>query len=109
MTNDGNLTLDTFIAQVYDIDFVGTGPREAHESRVKVIRIVQHLWELLEASHRMLMKALHENRIHAEALEIALNGIESWGGDWGGDRWRITLKEARAKLAELEVQYADKK
>ena len=93
-----NLTLETFLEQLYRVEFIENTPSEAHQARVKVIAIVEHMWELLEASQRALTRAMHENRIHQEALEQALDYI---------DQGMAAQAAVEDKLRELEGNNAE--
>lgn len=98
-----NLTLNTFVGQVYAVQFVNNTPREGHLARKQVVKIVEHMWELLEASKRALTRAMRENAVHTECMGIALDCLTA------SVRYLPTsepvvqaISKIQAKLAELE-------
>ena len=94
----GNLTLDTFLRQLDEVSFTHPGVVGATRDRARVEAIIRHLWELLEASRRALGKAMHENSIHQEALEQALDYI---------DQGMAAQAAVEDKLRELEGNNAE--
>lgn len=99
---DDNLTLETFLIQLERARrSTGTGD---FMDAVKATDVVRNMWSIIEAQKAALGKALHENKVRAECLDIASIALHrcacvSCGSVQGADK---AVNEILAKLKELE-------
>lgn len=62
-----------------------------------------HWQRLYEGTRQMLARALCENRVHAECLEIARKTLRGYANLRNNAASRQALAEIEARLAELET------